>query len=504
MEPTLPPELWLHIFESATDTPGAYDPDVSDAFTHPSTELPHLDNSHERAVLHASLSTRRVLVRVCRQWRALATPLLYHALWLGHPRALRALVYTLRHKPELGAHVRRLDVALRTTEDERGKDHRLREMRDHLIRILTHTPCLEIFVVNFCQPGSWHIPCWMSAKILTALRDTCGPSLRRLCWVGDHMNSTDYKYHRHPGRKEVISLLRRTPNLRTLIGLPIPMDANLFVVLPHLTFAHFSMYSFSVVPVPSVLARFPTLQYTRLVHDEPSNWALRLAEDDYLEDPPDPDNAVGNVTSAEMDPAFIKTAYVTSPAAFRGISGIQVAKVFLSALEWPDYAGDCPPHHFPSMLTHLGIATKGVGGQMWEESAFRVSDMARFIEWALACKDVAQGLCVIRLSNDPGSAYLANNPEYFGDGLVRLAERGIRVENAEGLVLEPPASGGPDSIDFDLSLLIDLLPVEQTPWDRADGEDPDYDYAEHDYGDGGIWGVLENSIIFELSETPFS
>ncbi|EPQ50932.1 hypothetical protein GLOTRDRAFT_133670 [Gloeophyllum trabeum ATCC 11539] len=70
----LPPELWLRILELATDiVPGAVETETLDPFQ-PSAPLPMFE---DQAALLRSLAIKRSLVRVCRQWRALATPFLY-------------------------------------------------------------------------------------------------------------------------------------------------------------------------------------------------------------------------------------------------------------------------------------------------------------------------------------------------------------------------------------------------------------------------------------------
>ncbi|KAI0267873.1 hypothetical protein BC834DRAFT_842513 [Gloeopeniophorella convolvens] len=144
--PHIPSELWCLIFEFATDVPGAFDPDVLDPFDHPSTEVAHLDDPTEPlAALRATISTRSAIVCVCRSWNALAIPLLYRTVYLSKPRTLRLLAGILKDKPELGAHVRRLDVAL---NEVRAHEYEKLDALKLLVLIVEHTPHLEVFVAN--------------------------------------------------------------------------------------------------------------------------------------------------------------------------------------------------------------------------------------------------------------------------------------------------------------------------------------------------------------------
>ncbi|KAI0260408.1 hypothetical protein BC834DRAFT_543595 [Gloeopeniophorella convolvens] len=406
---TLPPEIWLHILQIATDAPGAFDADVPEFFSHPAAELAHVDNTSELTMLRASLAVRRMLVRVCHMWNALATPLLYRALWIGCQHALLLLGDTLEQRPELGMHARRLDVAIHGKARVRYPPSAQERM---LGRILTHTPRLEVFIASISAQPRWlRLSTWKSTEIFEALGDVCGASLRRLCWVGAPIHADVYRYNKAL-RAEVASLLRRTPNLCTLIGLVVPMDLDSSLALPKLTFGHFEVHPhLQTEPVRS-LTCFPSLQHAHFPYY------------DYLHFDRQP------MRSAITPSPLFTTAYLADLMILFVLTGTPITKLHLSSSEWWLYKTAYPPHLLPATIVYLGISTK----------APRTDDglmFVTFVEWLHACKDAAPGLSVVRLSNDMGSASLARHPEWLGDGIALLAERGVRIENAAGDALQP-------------------------------------------------------------------
>ncbi|KAI0267859.1 hypothetical protein BC834DRAFT_870257 [Gloeopeniophorella convolvens] len=412
--PTLLPELWLGIFELATNFQDEFDPDVPDAFIHPTMELPHVDNMAEIAALRATLTTRHALAFVCRAWHTLATPTLYRSLWLGSPRAFTVLAYTLKRKPELGAYTRRLDTAPYRTNKGSWRGRKAGWLAGWLagmlVQILAYIPRLEVFVVSACTQISSKSPGFRSPRVLAALREACGPSLRRLSWVGVTVYGMGYT-HRENFRGEVLALLNHAPNLHTLIGLLIPNDPS--VTLPNLSFSHFLLPSLSATDHRHPLTRFPNLLHAHLV-PERDDWELQPG-------------AMGDM----LLPPSLTATYISDPYAFRGVTGsTRITRLFLSAWDWSDYAIDYLPHCLPSVLTHLGIGT--------EASPPDEAHYTEFVEWLHACKKAAPELYVIRLSNDEGSQCLARHPEWIWDGFVQLAEQGVRLENAEGASLQPP------------------------------------------------------------------
>ncbi|KAI0267877.1 hypothetical protein BC834DRAFT_63111 [Gloeopeniophorella convolvens] len=299
----------------------------------------------------ARLATRRALVRVCRVWYALATPLLYRALWIGSPTTLDVLAETLERRPELGAHALRLDVAMGAAH-EHGAQHAMAL----LASIISHTPCLEAFVVKILETPelSEELPHWRSRGILTALRDACGPSLRRLCWVGADVRGVEEDFQNGPRyRDRVFSLLRSAPNLRTLIGLPIWDELE----LPNLTFGHLSLPLPATLGDPSMdqilvqlqlIARFPSLRYAHLIYK------------------PDLFPETTSSPTAALEPRSpLTTAYIDSHLSFRAVATTRVTKLFISLHDWTFDWVLCPPHRLPPTLTHLGINTTWYRGRRY-------------------------------------------------------------------------------------------------------------------------------------------
>ncbi|KAI0260409.1 hypothetical protein BC834DRAFT_543602 [Gloeopeniophorella convolvens] len=124
---------------------------------------------------------------------------------------------------------------------------------------------------------------------------------------------------------------------------------------------------------------------------------------------------------------LLTTAYVISPWALKALAGSQITKLFLSVREWLDFQEDYRPWFLPPTVTHLGIGTAN--------RRHDISRSTKFFEWLNVCKDVAPGLRIVRLSNELGSADLAENSQPLMEDLAQLAERGVFVETAQGEVL---------------------------------------------------------------------
>ncbi|KAI0267876.1 hypothetical protein BC834DRAFT_63090 [Gloeopeniophorella convolvens] len=429
--PHIPSELWCLIFEFATDVPGAFDPDVLDPFDHPTTELAYLDRPTELlAALHATIPTRSAIVCVCRSWHALATPLLYRAALISKPCTLHLLAGILEDKPELGAHIRRLDIAL--SEVPLAHEYEEQDANKLVVHIIEHAPHLRIFVANNAvrhSEGPYYN--WMSSEIFTALGNTCGPSLRRLCWVGARYNPLVYKTHSDWRNKEVLALLRSTPNLHTLIGLLIPVGADASFAHPCLTFGHFLLPPHGSEGSIRPFALYPNLRHADLVCTP----ALRRGT------PPG-----ANFASTSS----LTTAYIKNPRAFSTLTETHITRLFLSVGEWAHCEEIYSPQRLPRLLTHLGIRT--TGRQTFVPFAVGLTG------WLHACKDAVPGLCVIRLSNSPGSEFQFVDLPLLRHRLAALVERGVRVESStHGDFLELPLLNEGASLGADTSIIPPVL-----------------------------------------------
>ncbi|TFY68426.1 hypothetical protein EVG20_g3555 [Dentipellis fragilis] len=159
-----PPEIWLSIFEHATFVPHAFDTDVADPFDIPETCIPF--DSQIQDGLRVSLRTKRELVRVCRYWRDLATPILYRAVTVRDDRSLRCLRDALVRLAQssitgstdttiqahtLPVRVRRLDLSgCRAGVSRAGRGLEF----DVICDLFSYLPCLEIFSDIAIRPYS--------------------------------------------------------------------------------------------------------------------------------------------------------------------------------------------------------------------------------------------------------------------------------------------------------------------------------------------------------------
>jgi hypothetical protein len=216
--PFIPPELWLVILQISTWVPGVLEPDIYLT----SDEPRRVVTRQQQRLLKDSLVTKRYIVRVCKQWRTMATPFLYESIIIGRGRTLSSLCSALvdsrrktnhsspDHHP-LGWYTKRLDVAMR----DQGHHSAASEL-DFLAEAIRCLPNLTITMFSVRAPRYVKHP--MPASIMNALADTCGPSLR----VVDFSESV-----LHPFRHDWRTLLTAAPHLRILRGpetTPVSLD----------------------------------------------------------------------------------------------------------------------------------------------------------------------------------------------------------------------------------------------------------------------------------------
>lgn len=224
--PCLPPELWYEILRVATAVPGVLEPEIYD----PSDRPIEVCVAKQQKLLRQSLVTKRYVVRVCKQWHELATPLLYEALTVGLSRAMSSLCATLMdsnrrgdhtsndYRP-LGWHTKRLDIAIR---DSRLQSHYASMLFDHITNVIGCLPRLSIaiFYIAHDQGDSTSSP----AAMTEALANTCGPSLRCLYFFGKMRPSGIHLY----------KVLQAAPRLRVLHGVDNPSELSNPLELPNL------------------------------------------------------------------------------------------------------------------------------------------------------------------------------------------------------------------------------------------------------------------------------
>jgi len=197
----LPPELWLCVFDFATDVPGTLIPEVF--------EQSHLIgqpyNRKYHPALRAALVTKQSLVRVCKQWWYLATPYLYRAIYIGRVRCLLSFRNTLKKYVagegtiagvhHLGSWTQRLDVVIIDGFDADG---------ERLADIIRYLPSLAI--ASFVAAFTASVNTFMPLSVLHALRGNAS-SLRVLDWTTDRLR---------PQPSQLAELLKQLPHLQIL------------------------------------------------------------------------------------------------------------------------------------------------------------------------------------------------------------------------------------------------------------------------------------------------
>lgn len=201
----LPPELWLCVFDFATDVPGTLIPEVFEQ----SHLIGQLYNRKYHPALRVALVTKRNLVLVCKQWWHLATPYLYRAIYIGKVRCLLSLRNTLKEYAagegtiagghRLGSWTQRLDVVIR--------DHPIGGPdadAEYLADIVRHLPSLAI--ASFAVVPAAYAKHFMPLSVLHALRGNAS-SLRVLDWSTDGLR---------PQSIQLEELLKQLPRLQIL------------------------------------------------------------------------------------------------------------------------------------------------------------------------------------------------------------------------------------------------------------------------------------------------
>jgi len=174
----LPLELWLTIFDLATDVPGLLSSDGPAP-----SDLPRsLVEKQEVRLLKESLSIKRTIVCVCKTWHVLATKFLYRSVLITRTTSFPSLLSTLSrrssgetHSNLVGWWTRRLDISISSRKDLCQISHYLL-----LANIIQQLPNLSTITLQMWWDPSGY--CGRDLHYLTpvimALAGTCGPSLR--------------------------------------------------------------------------------------------------------------------------------------------------------------------------------------------------------------------------------------------------------------------------------------------------------------------------------------
>ncbi|THH16148.1 hypothetical protein EW146_g4438 [Bondarzewia mesenterica] len=178
ISPLFPNELWLRVFEFATDVPGIFDTDIRDPFDFPTSLPPHIP--YDRVALQSSWSTKRSLVLVCKRWYFLATRYLYAVVLVDNPVVLKTIWNTLRACQSLsdptGFWTRRLILGGDLLQDS---DPTIRSMTADVIRQL---PKLTMFSVVDHLGANDKL---LSDEVIEALITSAGSSLQQFYFQPD-------------------------------------------------------------------------------------------------------------------------------------------------------------------------------------------------------------------------------------------------------------------------------------------------------------------------------
>ncbi|KAI0046937.1 hypothetical protein FA95DRAFT_1606506 [Auriscalpium vulgare] len=188
----LPLELWAKIFEFSAFVPGLLDIDVPDPFDTSTASTPNKPWDSNK--LEGALRSLQWIVRVCKDWHALATPFLYRTVVIKRRVDIDCLQSALEasaarakatEEPALGSRVRHLAVLISRSPEK-------------VLSLTRYFPNLEILTVDSYAASSVS-----GMKILT---QSCGASLLKL-----HIHGSFYAQH------YADAILPMMPQLRTLI-----------------------------------------------------------------------------------------------------------------------------------------------------------------------------------------------------------------------------------------------------------------------------------------------
>ena len=238
--PPLPMEVWLLIFQLATEVPFAFLPKVESPFDLP----PRPTHKQMTAELSRSLLTKRYVALVCKAWNEVATPLLYNAVLLRSVRGVRAAWDTFCDSEEttrFGHYVKRIDLSMRDSRTHHTLTPQLIE-RDQIAGILRQLPNLSIFTMHTRVRGG------DSNCIADALADTSTSTLQTIEWAGrhtfDHMCLSGASWTR---------LVSSCPNLKSLDGPGCRIfstELHPAARLSHLSVTHYDRGAETISPDP--------------------------------------------------------------------------------------------------------------------------------------------------------------------------------------------------------------------------------------------------------------
>ncbi|KAF9786167.1 hypothetical protein BJ322DRAFT_772676 [Thelephora terrestris] len=244
--PQLPVEVWLLIFQLATEVPFAFLPRTESPF-----DLPSHPNPKEMTTeLSRSLKAKHHLALVCRSWNEIATPFLYGAVLLRSTRGVTAAWNTFCDSAEsdtgvlLGHHVKRIDISLRDLQMYHpGFDRERERMTERISDILQRLPNLSVFSMR-TQVYSGD-----ATAFAEALTYTSANTLHTIEWEGINKPCDRFCHSGAPWAKLVSSC----PNLKSFDGPAcwiFPTALHPDARLSHLSITHDDIEAWEAQPDP--------------------------------------------------------------------------------------------------------------------------------------------------------------------------------------------------------------------------------------------------------------
>ncbi|KAI0260289.1 hypothetical protein BC834DRAFT_973549 [Gloeopeniophorella convolvens] len=405
--PNLPSELWLCIFDLATDVSGLYDVEMPDPYDEPLAAHTLLFGpAEENRAIRKACAVKRSLVLVCKRWRVLATPLLYQTLHIGRLHSLSSLSSTLRsskheHRTDgLGSHARRVDLAFRSPGEEGVEGFVTNDLEQDLCDIISCIPNLQIFVIGVSRQRTPNWPMTIPGRVLPCLGKTCGRSLRSIAWRDNYGFS--------PTDEDLRALLLQAPNLRTLAGADIPLDSGAAHAVTYAEF-YFPSRTHPATQAPAC----PHLHHALLSSSE------RLPEGAPL----------ASATALLAAAPGLRTVCLyelTTDSLVSALHAAGVRRIVLRYRGWTMFRQELQVH---SGVTHLGVAI--------EQAQAPARMYARFFAWLAEHVEKLPRLQVVRLLNPHGARDLSKHVGRLRAGLVWMEARKIRFEDPHGELMRP-------------------------------------------------------------------
>ncbi|KIJ61809.1 hypothetical protein HYDPIDRAFT_42314 [Hydnomerulius pinastri MD-312] len=414
--PSLPVEVWRHIFALVVRVPGALLSDRLDPFS---------ESREVDVYWNKDFPSRSALLLVCKDWHSIATELIHEHIHLTSMKQAILLADRLeKSKAQDGQHAlgsltRRVDVQLHNPVPQDSKN---------LARLLRCTPNLEIFInSNFYMtltPNSQtiHPLRQTSSEVIRALLSTSSHSLRRVEWTCNES----------PAWSDLMDVLRDLRGLRSLTL------ANI-----HGSFPEKPRQEHLILPSLKtlILGDSPSFSHASL-GNVPLNTLLTM-----LSESPDQLPCLQRLEGfSPFSPEFLRT---------HG-SKIRIVRTVAYTPLLPEIISKCPnletfitifPHQQLEHLYHPSLKRIGIFPISEDVVGVPVQIFAAYIMKPLEdlmCQieesDLPK-LVQVRLRNTGTLAGVVDHPIFIQKWWSRLNSRGVRFDDKDGQPFQMSSSG---------------------------------------------------------------